>query len=167
MNRILIIGCSGGGKSTLARAIGVKLALPVFHLDKLWWQPGWVELGHEIFRPLVRNLVAEERWVIDGNYSDTWDIRMPRADMIIWVDLPRRVCLWRVFRRAVTQLGTVRSDMARGCPERLDLEFFLYVWSFRKKNEKRIEAALREYGQDARIIRVRSDSEAAVLLTRV
>lgn len=167
MNRTLIIGCSGGGKSTLARALGIKLSLPVVHLDKLWWCPGWLELGHEKFRPLVRDLVAEERWVIDGNYSDTWDIRMPRAEMIIWVDLPRHVCLWRVFRRAVMQLGAVRRDMAPGCPERLNLEFFLYVWNFRKNYEKRIEAALRDYGQHARIIRVRSDAAAAALLAQI
>jgi adenylate kinase family enzyme len=87
--------------------------------------------------------------------------------MIIWVDLPRRVCLWRVFRRAVMQLGQVRDDVAPGCPERLDPEFFLYVWNFRKKNEERIEAALRGYGQSAQIIRVKSDAEIAALLTQI
>ena len=107
MRRILLIGSPGSGKSTLARALGARFHLPVTHLDRLWWRPGWVELGAEKFRPLVAEIVARDKWVIDGNYSNTWDLRMPRADTIVWMDLPRRVCLWRVFRRAVTAPVTV------------------------------------------------------------
>lgn len=157
MRRILLIGSPGSGKSTLARALGARFNLPVTHLDRLWWQPGWVELGAEKFRPLVEELVAAEKWVIDGNYSNTWDLRMPRADTILWLDLPRRVCMWRVFRRAVTQLGRVRSDVAPGCPERLDMEFFRYVWTFKAAHEEKTMNALRRYGRHARIVRLRSD----------
>ncbi|MEP2829982.1 AAA family ATPase [Parvibaculum sp.] len=79
MQRILLIGSPGSGKSTLARALGRRFGLPVTHLDRLWWQPGWVELGAGKFRPLVEEAVAKDKWVIDGNYSATWDIRMPRG----------------------------------------------------------------------------------------
>lgn len=157
MRRILLIGSPGSGKSTLARALGARFHLPVTHLDRLWWQPGWVELGAEKFRPLVAEIVARDKWVIDGNYSNTWDLRMPRADTIVWMDLPRRVCLWRVFRRAVTQYGRVRGDMAPGCPERFDPEFFRYVWNFKASHDERIMEALRRHGRHARIIRLRSD----------
>ena len=152
MQRILVIGCPGGGKSTLARALGAKLALPVTHLDSIWWQPGWVEMGAEKFRPLVEAVAAKDRWVIDGNYSNTFDIRMPRADTIVWVDQPRLTCLWRVFARAVTQL---------------DPEFFRYVWSFRREHEAKIEAALAEHGAPARVFRLRSDSEVAEFMLAI
>tara|TARA_R110002110_G_scaffold6054_1_gene30563 strand:+ start:12455 stop:12958 length:504 start_codon:yes stop_codon:yes gene_type:complete len=167
VQRILVIGCPGGGKSTLARALGAKLALPVTHLDSIWWQPGWVEMGAEKFRPLVEAVAAKDRWVIDGNYSNTFDIRMPRADTIVWVDQPRLTCLWRVFARAVTQLGRVREDAAPGCPERLDPEFFRYVWSFRREHEAKIEAALAEHGAPARVFRLRSDSEVAEFMLAI
>jgi adenylate kinase family enzyme len=157
VRRILLIGSPGSGKSTLARALGARFNLPVTHLDRLWWQPGWVELGHEKFRPLVEGLVAAEKWVIDGNYSAKWDLRMPSADTILWLDLPRHVCMRRVFRRAVTQLGRVRSDVASGCPERLDMEFFRYVWTFKAAHEGKKMDALRRYGRHARIVRLRSD----------
>lgn len=157
MRRILLIGSPGAGKSTLARALGARFNLPVTHLDRLWWQPGWVELGHEKFRPLVEELVAAEKWVIDGNYSATWDLRMPRADTILWLDLPRRVCMWRVFRRSLTLYGKVRADLAPGCPERFDAEFFRYVWTFKAAHEEKTMDALRRHGRHARIIRLRSD----------
>ena len=156
MQRILLIGSPGSGKSTLARVLGARFHLPVTHLDRLWWQPGWVELGPEKFRPLVEDAVAKERWVIDGNYSNTWDIRMPRADTIIWMDMPRRTCLWRVFRRAARNHGKARSDVAPGCPERFDAEFFRYVWNFKAEHDGKIMDALRKHGRHARIIRLRS-----------
>lgn len=156
MRRILLIGSPGSGKSTLARVLGRRFHLPVTHLDRLWWQPGWVELGAEKFRPLVAEIVAQDKWVIDGNYSNTWDLRMPRADTIIWMDLPRRVCMWRVMRRAAKQFGKVRGDMAPGCPERFDMEFFRYVWNFKASHDERIMETLRRHGRHARIIRLRS-----------
>ena len=159
MQRILLIGSPGAGKSTLARALGARFNLPVTHLDRLWWQPGWVELGHEKFRPLVEEAVAKDKWVIDGNYSATWDLRMPRADTILWLDLPRRVCMWRAFRRSLTLYRKVRADLAPGCPERFDMEFFRYVWTFKAAHEEKTMDALRRYGRHARIVRLRSDED--------
>ena len=123
MQRLLIIGCSGGGKSTLSRKLSEKLALPLTHLDVLFWKPGWTESTYDEFRPKIAAVTATDRWIIDGNFSATFDIRMPRADTIIWIDQPRSLCMGRVLRRAVTQLGRTREDVAPGCPERLDLEF--------------------------------------------
>ncbi|MDR3498358.1 MAG: topology modulation protein [Parvibaculum sp.] len=165
MQRILIIGCSGGGKSTLARSLGAKLGISVTHLDALWWKPGWVESAIEEFRPRVAAVVAGESWIVDGNFSRTFDIRMPRADTIVWVDQPRLVCLWRAFWRAATQFGRVRADLAPGCPEKFDPEFFRYIWNFRKENEAEIEAALATFGRQARLVRLRSDAEIAAFLS--
>lgn len=167
MNRILTIGCSGGGKSTLARALGVKIGSSVIHLDVLFWKPGWVESSYEEFRPKVAAAVAGDRWIMDGNYSRTFDIRMPRADTIIWIDQPRRVCLWRAFRRTMGQFNKVRADLAPGCPEKIDLEFYRYIWNFRKKNEAATVEALATYAPDAKLFRLRSDREITTFLDGV
>jgi adenylate kinase family enzyme len=167
MERVLVIGGSGGGKSTLARALGTKLKLPVIHLDQSWWTPGWVELGNEQFIPKLNALLADECWIIDGNYTQTFDRRMPRADTIIWIDQPRDVCLRRALWRAVTQLGRVREDVAPGCPERVDFEFLRYVWTFKEKHDTKIAGAVSTHGAHARLVRLCNDSEIAAFLDAI
>lgn len=167
MKRILVIGCSGGGKSTLARALGEKLALPVVHLDVLFWKPGWVESSYDEFRPKVAAAVAEDRWIVDGNFSRTFDLRLPRADTIVWVDQPRRVCLWRAFRRTLTLFGETRPDLAPGCPEKIDPAFYRFIWNFKKTHDAMIEEALACDGAHARVFRLRSDKEIAAFLASV
>lgn len=164
MNRILIIGCSGGGKSTLARVLGERLDLPVTHLDVLWWKPGWVESSYEEFRPKVEAAVARDRWIIDGNFAKTFDIRMPRADMIVWVDQPRLTCIWRAFARTMRQFGRNRPDLAPGCPEKIDLEFYRYIWTFRKNHEAMTIDAIAQYAPCAKLFRMQSDREISAFL---
>ncbi|MBX3446302.1 MAG: topology modulation protein [Parvibaculaceae bacterium] len=164
MRRILIIGCSGGGKSTLARKLGERLSLPVTHLDKLWWQPGWVELGHEAFLPIIENLVAGDGWVIDGNYSDTFPMRLARADTVIWIERSRLQNLIRAFGRFLLLRGTVRPDVGEGCPEKFDLEFARYIWNYNRDVAPRMEAAIREFGAHVNFIRLRSDTDIANFL---
>ncbi|MEQ8267199.1 MAG: topology modulation protein [Parvibaculum sp.] len=158
MQRILIIGCSGGGKSTLARALGRRFGLPVVHLDVLFWKPGWVESPYEEFRPKVAAAVAEERWVIDGNFGRTFDLRLPRADTVIWVDQPRRICLWRAFRRTLTLFGRNRADLAPGCPEKFDLAFYRFIWNFKRTHDAMMEEALARDAAHAQVFRLRSDA---------
>ncbi|HRD75408.1 MAG TPA: AAA family ATPase [Hyphomicrobiaceae bacterium] len=129
--RILILGSSGAGKSTLADEIGRKLTLPVIHLDKEFWLPGWVEPEKPVWRVKVAELVQRDAWVMDGNYSATLDIRLPRADAIIWLDLSRRVCLSSAIWRTLASFGRTRPDMAPGCPERIDIPFFTdWIWNY-------------------------------------
>ncbi len=164
MNRILIIGCSGGGKSTLSRALSARLDMPVTHLDVLWWKPGWTESTYDEFRPKVAAACAGDRWIIDGNFSRTFDIRMPRADTIIWIDQPRWLCLWRAFWRTTTQFGSNRPDLAPGCPEKYDWEFYKFIWNYRRDNIPKIEQGIAQYGAQAKVFRLRSDGEIAVFL---
>ena len=84
MQRIVILGNAGSGKSTLARDLGRRLNLSVVHLDRLFWEPNWVEADNEVFRARVRQAIASDRWVCEGNYARrTFDLRLPRADLII------------------------------------------------------------------------------------
>jgi adenylate kinase family enzyme len=161
MQRIVIVGSAGSGKSTLARRLGETLALPVVHLDALYWRPGWVESDLASFRARVADAVAGDRWVCDGGYSRTYDLRFPFADTVIWLERPRWLCLWRVIRRSVSQLGRTRVDMAPGCPERLpELKFLLFIWNWQRLTRPKIEAGLARYAPKTPIIVL--DSDAAV-----
>ena len=90
MQRIVILGCSGAGKSTFAQALGARLGLPVVHLDALFWRPGWKEPEPESFRMAVAAAVAGDAWITDGNYAGrTFDLLLPRADAVLFVHQPR------------------------------------------------------------------------------
>ena len=136
MERILIIGCGGAGKSTLARQLGEKLNLPVVHLDKLYWKPGWVQESREEFDRKLAITLEEPKWIIDGNFNRTMPLRLQRCDTVIYLDFPRITCLLGVIKRILTTYGTVRPDMGEGCPERFDLEFLRWVWSYNKNNRQ-------------------------------
>ena len=137
MERIVIIGCGGAGKSTLARRLGEKLNIPVVHLDQLWWKPGWVESSREEFDAKLAVELAKSQWIMDGNFNRTIPERIARCDTIIYLDFNRIACLLGVLKRVITTYGTVRPDMGEGCPERIDWEFLQWVWNFNKnKREK-------------------------------
>ena len=132
MERILIIGCGGAGKSTLARQLGEKMDLPVVHLDKLFWKPGWVESTKDEIDEKIRQEMAKPRWIMDGNYNRTMPERVKYCDTIIYLDFSRLACLMGVFKRVITTYGTVRPDMGEGCPERFDWEFLQWVWNYNR-----------------------------------
>ena len=158
MQRILIVGNSGGGKSTLALRLGETLGLPVVHLDVLFWKPGWVERDDDEFRARVAEALAAPSWIMDGNFGGTWDLRMPAADIIVWIDQPQLVCLFRAISRVVTYRNGGRSDLAEGCPEKFDPAFYRFIWTYNAKVRPRLEAALATHGANARIVRLRSDA---------
>lgn len=126
--RIMIIGSGGAGKSTLARQLGERLDLPVTHLDREYWQTGWVAPPKAEWDARVAELVAGDRWIIDGNYGATLGVRLAAADTVIFLDFPRLLCLWRVVCRFLAYRGHSRPDMAPGCPEQLDREFLYWIW---------------------------------------
>ena len=132
MERVVIIGCGGAGKSTLARKLGEKTGLPVVQLDKLFWKPGRESVSREEFDILHRQELAKERWILDGNFDRTMSERLARCDTVIYLDFPRITCLLGVAKRILTTYGTVRPDMGEGCPERIDWEFLQWVWNFNK-----------------------------------
>ena len=136
MKRIMIIGCGGAGKSTLARQLGEKLNLPVVHLDNLFWHPGWVESTKEEIDEKILRELQKERWIIDGNYTRTLPQRLQHCDTAIYLDFSRFACLLGIAKRILTTYGTVRPDMAEGCPERFDLDFIKWIWNFNKKHRE-------------------------------
>ena len=158
-SRILVIGSGGSGKSTLARRIAERTGLPLIHLDRLYWKPGWVEPPKDEWKATVAGLIAEERWVMDGNYGGTMAERVAAADTIVVLALPRVVCLWRVVRRRFQMAGRQRPDMAPDCPEHLSWEFARWIWTYPATRLPAILRRLAELRPDQRGVVLRSVAE--------
>lgn len=158
--RIAVIGSSGSGKSTLSRTLGELSGLPIVHLDKEYWQPGWVEPGRDGWNARLADLTARPEWIIDGQYGSSLLPRLQRADLAIFLDLPTRVCLWRIARRTIGTYGRVRPDMGEGCPERINLEFIHFVATFRRLQRPKIVAALDGSGVSTVWLRSRREQAA-------
>jgi adenylate kinase family enzyme len=166
MNRIMVIGSGGAGKSTLARGGGLALGIEVIHLDALFWHPGWVGTPRAEWEALQRTLVQRPRWVMDGNYGGTMEIRLAAADTVVFLDLPRRDCLWGVLRRRVRYAGRSRPDLADGCPERLTWEFLRWIWQFPSRRPALLER-LDRYREGRRILHLRSPGDVRRLLASI
>ena len=134
MQRVLVMGSSGSGKSTFARRLSDITGIPFVSVDALFWRPGWVQSDRESFHARLTEAALQPRWIMDGNFtSHVGDLRRDASDTVIWFDLPRRTCMLGIIKRIAGSYGQVRPEMAEGCPEKIDPEFFRYVWTFRRK----------------------------------
>jgi adenylate kinase family enzyme len=159
MLRILVIGCPGSGKSTLARSMAERLGLTVIHLDRHYWKPGWVQSPEPEWRARVEELAERPEWIMDGNYSGTFDIRVPRAEGVVYLDLPRWRCMARILRRILRDYGRTREDVAEGCPERFDRTFLKFAWNCRARSRATTLRMLRGLRPDQIGIVLRTPAE--------
>lgn len=135
MRRVLIIGQPGAGKSTLGRQLARTTGLPLVHLDRHYWHPGWQDSEPAAWTATVDRLVAEPRWIIEGNYPGTLPARLARADTVIHLDFPTWLCFARVVRRILS--GQRPGELPPGCPERFDREFLRYTLRYRQRHRAR------------------------------
>ena len=143
MERVMIIGSGGSGKTTLARQLGEKTGLPVVHLDNIWWSPGnWKHLEREAFDALLARELEKPRWILDGNYDRTLEPRLEKCDTVIYLDFPRLVAFTGWLGRVIKNWGHAREDMAPGCAEWFDPEMAKWVWDFNKRNRARYHELL-------------------------
>lgn len=158
MKRIMVIGAASGvGKSTFARKLGDSLNIEVCHLDSLFWKPGWVEATLEDFVEAQQEVIKKEQWIIEGNYSNTFSIRTEHADTIIYLQLPRRVCLYRVIKRWLTHIGKKRPDV--GCTEKMDWAFIKFIWTTYYPRAKKMEERLQILSQSKTVIILKGKKE--------
>ncbi|EOP69337.1 MULTISPECIES: DNA topology modulation protein [Bacillus cereus group] len=167
MKKIILIGSGGSGKSTLARQLGNKLKIQVYHLDALFWKPNWVGVPREEQRTVQNDLIKEEKWIIDGNYGGTMDIRINVADTIIFLDIHRTICVYRAFKRIVQYRNKTRPDMGAGCEERFDLQFFKWIWEYPKTKRPAILKRLDQLNKDKRVIILKTPNEVQRFLKEV
>ena len=161
MQRILILGCAGTGKSTLAVALGRKLGLPVIHLDAHFWHAGWVETPKAEWPAKVAALVQGDRWVMDGNYASTLAERLAACDTVVFLDRHRLVCLYRVLVRCLKFLGRTRPDMPENCPEKVDWEFLCWIWNYARDVKPVTLGLAREQAGARPVAILRSNREIA------
>ena len=164
MRKVLVIGSGGSGKSTFARRLGALLELEVIHLDSIYWNPGWVEMPKAEWLQTVQELIQRDVWIMDGNYSGTFDLRIPACDTVIFLDMPRLVCMWRVIKRLFLNWNKNRPELADECRERFNLDFLLWVWGYPRRTRPKVLAMLREHSQDKRIVVLRSTREVQEFL---
>lgn len=164
MKKIMVMGISAGvGKSTFAQKLGEKLDIEVYHLDTLYWKPGWIEASLEEFSSKQEQiLTSKDSWILEGNYSSTYDLRIQHADTIIYLELPIRVCLYRVIKRRIQNQGKTRPDMTAGCNEKLDykfLKFILTTYHSRKEKMKKRFEFFQNMSPNNKVVQLKSKKE--------
>ena len=142
--RVLVLGCGGAGKSTYSAAMGARVCLPVVHLDRLWWLPGWVNRSEEEFDALLCEELQKPAWVMDGNYLRTLPVRLAKADCAVLLDMSAKECLASIRARVEKYRGRSRPDMPEGCPERVDDEFETWIRTYRDETLPQVLRLLRE-----------------------
>jgi adenylate kinase family enzyme len=149
---ILVIGMPGSGKSTFSRSLSAKTGLPVIHLDLHYWKPGWVKPSENEWREKQRCLLAGEAWIADGNYYETLDLPLQRAETVVLLDTPWWICAGRAFARG---LRKPEGEMPEGCEDsvrrRLRDEWGIVgrVWRRRRSEPERARALVAEHGSHA------------------
>lgn len=161
--RIMIIGSCGSGKSTLAIRLGQMTGLPVIHLDQTYWNPGWIRTPENKWIEKQRRLVDAKRWIIEGNYGGSLDIRLEKADTVIFLDFNRYICIYRVIKRWLAHFGGANIAKPDRCPEKIDLPFIKFLWRFPAVSRPVIFEKLSGYSH-LRVIILKNQGEVQAFL---
>lgn len=168
MKRVLILGSSGSGKSTLARRLGATLELPVIHLDRHFWRPGWEETPEEEWQGIVRRLIQRKQWIIDGNYRSTLNMRLQAADTVVFLDLSPWLCAVRAMKRRIQYRNQPRPDMTIGCRERLldpqFPQFIQHILDYPKRARPDVQYRLGQQAVHKNIIWLKSTEDVTAFL---
>ncbi len=142
MNKIIIIGCPGSGKSTFAGALHQKTKIPLYHLDQIYWKTDKTTISKEEFDSKLQSIMNTDQWIIDGNYSRTLEMRLKQCDTVFFFDIPTEMCLQGIIERK----GKKRSDMPWVETE-IDQDFLQFVSSFKTDSRPKIISLLERYAE--------------------
>ena len=161
MKKVIVIGCPGSGKSTFSRALHDKTGLPLHHLDLMFWNADKTTVEKSLFREKLSAVLAQDEWIIDGNYGSTMELRIAECDTCFFLDFPLEICLGGVKERQ----GKPRSDMPWVETED-DAEFLNFIRKYNEKERPNVLSLLDKYS-DKNIVIFKSREEADEFLTRL
>ena len=118
--RIIILGPAGSGKTTLSKFISKEFDVEAIHLDKEYWLPNWERPNPEDWNKKLQTYVDKDSWIMDGNYIDSLDIRLERADLVIMLDIDLKTCVKSIILRTIKGYFIKRKDLAEGCEDKFD-----------------------------------------------
>ncbi len=146
--RIIILGAGGSGKTNLSKKIAKIHKIPLYHLDKEYWLSGWKRPNESEWVEKLKGLVEKDAWVMDGNYIDTLDIRLEKADLVIMLDIEKKICVRGIFFRTLKGLFIRRKDLSIGCKDSFNQEYHeLVSWakSFKEKYYPQLMGKCKQY----------------------
>ena len=167
MKKILVLGCCGAGKSTFSKKLQTILKLPLIHLDSHYHKPNWVEPEKEEWEKVLKQILSQESFIMDGTYLESLDERINKSDTIIYLDYSLIKCFFRVIKRVLIDFGKKRSDMAPGCKEEFDLEFLWWVLTFNNKFRKEIIQKLNSVKNKKNVSIFKTDKHADKFLAQI
>ncbi len=169
MQKIIVIGNAGSGKTTFSKALAEKLNLPLVHLDKIFWCGKWHHISRESFDKILDEELQKDSWIIDGNFNRTLPRRLKECDTVFYFDLPTISCLWGSTKRVIQNYGKTRDDMGGYCPEYFDKhkwELYLSILKFNKQNRERYYNLLSEQ-KDKKVVIFKSRKQANSYLKKL
>ena len=146
-DKIIILGCSGSGKSTFARELHERTGLPLIHLDNVWWRPDRTHISRDEFDSRLQTIMQGEKWIIDGDYSRTYEPRFTACDTIIFLDYSEQECMRGITER----LGRIRPDIP-WTEDELDPELVEMVENYHSNNRPMICSLIEKYPEKQAII---------------
>ena len=169
--RINVVGTSGSGKSTFSKRIAQKLNVPYVQLDELHWKPDWQESTDEELFSKLKNAISSDRWVVDGGYTRTIPIKWRRVQMVVFLDLPFHIVLYRIIKRSLLR-GIKKEELWHGNKETVWKHLFtresMILWTirtFHKNRKKYAELFEREEYSHIKFVRLCTRKEVESFVT--
>lgn len=159
--RIMIFGRPGSGKSTFAYELAARTGLPLYHLDKYFFVSGWIERDAQEFKQIQEQIIMGERWIIDGNSVRTLEDRWSKADLVLYFNYGRFICLIRLLKRLFSK-SIVIDDRASGCPEVMRIRLIKYMWTFENRVRDKINELISKYPATT-FIEINSDEDLKLI----
>lgn len=161
MKRVIVIGCPGSGKTTFAEKLNGITGLPLYYLDAIWHKPDKTHIPREEFDQRIIEIFATDKWIIDGNYNRTVEMRIRECDTVFLFDLPTEVCL----QGATERIGKGRYDLP-WLETELDPEFECFIKEFANDSLPKLYMLIEKYGAEKQVVVFKSRKEADEFLEK-